>query len=81
MGEESADSVVDAYGNLANFRQGGKWDLQRTGGEFDKRFIDSPTIVIGIYAAAAQIEFADLMGMQNYIRKRLVQVPSGYGYG
>lgn len=51
--------------DLANFRTGGKWDLQRLSGNFDPRFIDSATILIGMYAQAAGITRDQILSIQN----------------
>jgi hypothetical protein len=51
--------------DLANFRTGGKWDLQRLSGNFDPRFIDSATILIGMYAQSAGITRDQILSIQN----------------
>jgi hypothetical protein len=53
--------------DLANFRRGGKWDLQRLSGNFDPRFIDSATILIGMYAGAAGITRNQILDIENTI--------------
>jgi RHS repeat-associated protein len=65
LGEEAKGSTIRAYSNLANFKHGGPWDLQRTQGGFDGRFIDAATIAIGLYAAPAGIGFDKLMTIQD----------------
>lgn len=55
--------------DLSNFRRGGKWDLQRLSGTFDVRFVDSATILIGMYAAAAGISRNDILGLENDVAK------------
>ena len=51
--------------DLAHFGTGGKWDLQRLSGKFDSRFIDSATILIGMYAQAAGITRDQILTIQN----------------
>lgn len=53
--------------DLANCRRGGKWDLQRLSGNFDPRFIDSATILIGMYAGAAGITRNQILDIENTI--------------
>jgi len=38
-------------------------------GNFDARFIDSATILIGMYAAAAGISRADILSIENDVAK------------
>ena len=59
----SADTASD----LANFRRYGKWDLQRLSGNFDSRFIDSATILIGMYAAAAGLPRDQILSIENKV--------------
>lgn len=59
----SADTSAD----LAKFRRGGPWDLQRLSGNFDPRFIDSATILIGMYAAAADITRNQILDIENAV--------------
>jgi hypothetical protein len=65
FGEQARPSTYDTLANLSNFKQGGQWDLQRTQGSFDSRFIDAATIAIGLYGASAGIDFDTLMTIQN----------------
>jgi RHS repeat-associated protein len=53
--------------DLANFRRGGKWDLQRLSGNFDPRFIDSATILIGMYAQSAGITRNQILDIENFV--------------
>jgi RHS repeat-associated protein len=53
--------------DLANFRRGGKWDLQRLSGQFDPRFVDSATILIGMYAASAGITRNQILNIENTV--------------
>jgi hypothetical protein len=53
--------------DLANFGRGGKWDLQRLSGNFDPRYIDSATILIGMYAAASNISRNQILNIENAI--------------
>jgi RHS repeat-associated protein len=55
--------------DLSNFGRGGKWDLQRLSGKFDARFIDSATILIGMYAAAGGISRGDILSTENDVAK------------
>ncbi len=64
-GKSDAKSLVHKAEDLANFRRGGKWDLQRLSGKFDPRFIDSATILIGIYAASADITRKHILNIEN----------------
>lgn len=57
--------TADTSSDLANFRTGGKWDLQRLSGNFDPRFIDSATILIGMYAKAAGITRDQILKIQD----------------
>jgi hypothetical protein len=52
---------------LANFRQGGPWDLQRVGPDrmFIKDFTDFSTVAIGLYGAAAGIPADTLLSIQD----------------
>lgn len=67
--KSDAGSVVHKAEDLANFRRGGKWDLQRLGGKFDPRFIDSATILIGIYAASADITRKHILTIENDVAR------------
>ena len=53
--------------DLANFGRGGKWDLQRLSGNFDPRYIDSATILIGMYAAASHITRNQILDIENAV--------------
>lgn len=53
--------------DLANFGRGGKWDLQRLSGNFDPRFIDSATILIGMYAASSHITRNQILDIENAV--------------
>lgn len=55
--------------DLAKFRRGGDWDLQRLGGKFDDRYTDSATILIGMYAAASGISRNEILSIQNEVAK------------
>jgi hypothetical protein len=67
----TAPAVGDAAtaADLANFRRGGKWDLQRLSGNFDPRYVDSATILIGMYAASAGISRDAILGIENSIAR------------
>ena len=69
-GKSDAGSVVHKAEDLTNFRRGGKWDLQRLGGKFDPRFVDSATIVIGMYAASADITRKHILTIENDVAIR-----------
>jgi RHS repeat-associated protein len=56
-------------GDLAKFRRGGSWDLQRLSGDFDPRFIDSATILIGMYAASAGVTRGQILSIENDVAK------------
>ena len=58
---------ADTSADLAKFRRGGPWDLQRLSGNFDPRFIDSATILIGMYAAAAGITRNQILDIENAV--------------
>ena len=53
------------YRNLAKFRQGGEWDLQRLSGKFDDRYIDSATALIGAYAAGTGMGESDILAIES----------------
>jgi hypothetical protein len=53
--------------DLANFGRGGKWDLQRLSGNFDPRFIDLATILIGMFAASAGVTRDQILSIENKI--------------
>jgi hypothetical protein len=55
--------------DLANFGRGGKWDLQRLSGNFDPRYIDSATILIGMYAAASNITRNQILDIENTVAR------------
>ena len=55
--------------DLANFGRGGKWDLQRLSGNFDPRYIDSATILIGMYAAASNITRNQILDVENTVAR------------
>jgi hypothetical protein len=59
----SASTVED----LANFNRGGRWDLQRLSGTFDSSFIDSATILIGMYAESAGITRNQILDIENTV--------------
>ena len=59
--------TADTASDLANFRRYGKWDLQRLSGNFDSRFIDSATILIGMYAAAAGLPRDQILSIENKV--------------
>jgi len=61
--------TADTASDLANFRRGGKWDLQRLSGNFDPRFIDSATILIGMYAAASGLPRSQILSIENDIAR------------
>jgi hypothetical protein len=52
---------------LANFRQGGPWDLQRVGPDrtFVKDFTNYSTVAIGLYGAAAGIPLDTLLAIED----------------
>ncbi|MGH9736306.1 MAG: hypothetical protein ACRD8A_17175 [Candidatus Acidiferrales bacterium] len=64
-GKSDAKSLVHKAEDLANFRRGGKWDLQRLSGKFDPRFVDSATILIGMCAASAGITREHILTIEN----------------
>jgi RHS repeat-associated protein len=78
LGEHLA-GTPQAYSSLFNFRQGGDWDLQRLAGGtgIDGRLIDSSTICIGLYAAAAGIPYPTLMSIQNTYAGLWSSYPTG----
>jgi len=55
--------------DLANFGRGGKWDLQRLSGNFDPRYIDSATILIGMYAASSHITRNQILDIENFVAR------------
>lgn len=55
--------------DLAKFRRGGSWDLQRLSGNFDPRFIDSATILIGMYAASAGVTRGQILSIENDVAR------------
>ncbi len=66
-GEE--DGPVEGIENLMNFGQGHIWDLQRESSFngvtiFDGGYIDAATIVMGIYAASANIPESLMLTIQ-----------------
>jgi len=66
VGAVGASLVAD---DLAKFARGGPWDLQRQGpdGTVDRRFIDSATILIGMYGAAAGIPAEDMVAIEAVV--------------
>jgi RHS repeat-associated protein len=58
--------------DLAKFDRGGKWDLQRQSGNFDQRYVDSATILIGIYAASASISRNKILRIENFIARNAI---------
>lgn len=64
------DTAAGAYwgfefGELAQFKQGGKWDAQRIGGKFHLEFVEYATVSIGLYCSAAGISVSECLGIQN----------------
>jgi hypothetical protein len=55
--------------DLAKFRRGGSWDIQRLGGSFDPRYIDGATILIGAFAASANIDKNAILSVENSYAK------------
>ena len=55
--------------DLAKFARGGSWDLQRLSGKFDSRFVDSVTILIGVFAASAHVSRAEILSIENVIAR------------
>ncbi|QMV20110.1 hypothetical protein GOB94_16580 [Granulicella sp. 5B5] len=55
--------------DLSKFRRGGSWDLQRLSGNFDPRFIDSATILIGMYAASAGVTRGQILSIENDVAR------------
>jgi RHS repeat-associated protein len=55
--------------DLDKFNRGNTWDLQRLSGTFDSRFVDSATILIGMYAASAGIPKSAILSIENRIAK------------
>lgn len=51
--------------DLAKFATGGQWDLQRLSGKFDSQYIDSATILIGMFAQAAGITRDQILKIQD----------------
>jgi hypothetical protein len=49
----------------SKFRQGGRWDLQRLSGQFDRRYIDAATVFIAIYGEAAGVSPDALLTTQS----------------
>ena len=66
-GKVAADAATAI--DLAKFTRGGAWDLQRLSGQFDLRYVDSATILIGMFAASAHISRADILGVENFIAR------------
>lgn len=69
-GKSDAGSLIHKAEDLVNFRRGGKWDLQRLGGKFDPRFVDSATILIGMYAGSAGITRSHILSIENDVAIR-----------
>jgi hypothetical protein len=66
-----AKALADAAtaSDLAKFRRGGEWDLQRLSGEFDPRYVDSATILIGMFAASAHISRGEILSIENLVAR------------
>jgi RHS repeat-associated protein len=62
-------SAAATANDLAKFRRGGQWDLQRLSGNFNPNFIDSATILIGMYASSAGIARGEILSIQNFVAK------------
>jgi hypothetical protein len=72
-----SSTLLEQYANLRKFKQGGEWDMQRTQGFFDKRFIDGATVAIGLYAASAGIPYESLMTIQSRYADWKARWPAG----
>jgi hypothetical protein len=62
--------------DVSKLGRGGEWDLQRLSGKFDPRFVDSATILIGMYAASAGITRSQILSIEND-----VAITSSYAKG
>jgi hypothetical protein len=67
--ETNLGRTVSTDIDLAKLGRGGAWDLQRLSGKFDPRFIDSATILIGMYAAARGISRNDILNIENNVAR------------
>jgi hypothetical protein len=64
--------------DLAKFKQGGEWDLQRlSGGRFDGRYVDAATVLIGAYSNAAGISMSNILTVQNTYARLYSRYPAG----
>lgn len=65
--DEPTDLTLELIGgDLARFRQGGEWAVQRLGGSgFDQKYVDYSTVAIGIYGASAGISAELVLEIQN----------------
>jgi RHS repeat-associated protein len=61
--------MIKISSDLAHFSRKGEWDLQRLDGKFDDRFIDSATILIGMYAAGVGMSRDQILDIENDIAK------------
>jgi len=60
-------SLLLTGAELTNFGRGNSWDLQRLNGSFDARFVDSATILIGMYSAAAGVPRSVILNIENVV--------------
>jgi hypothetical protein len=51
--------------DLTKFRPGGEWDVQRLSGKFNSQYIDSATILIGMFSQAAGITRNQSLNIQD----------------
>ena len=67
QGIAARGSLIDTYGNLPNFREGGPWDIQRIGSDEKptRPFIDSANVAIGLYGASAGISQGAALNIAN----------------
>ncbi len=59
------EAMIKEKNALPKFRQGREWDMQRLGGRYHDAYVDYSTVAIGLYAAAAGIPEAEILGVQN----------------
>lgn len=66
IGDDSFAAPIKQFEKLFNFRQNGKWDIQRLeAGKFDEKYRDYSTIAIGLYSEAAGIPESLNLEIQN----------------
>ena len=58
-------------------KQGGEWDAQRAGGKNYLEYVDSATVLIGLYAAASGISRDEILRVQDAYAAKYSHYPPG----